>query len=126
MTLSMVGATTWSRRRDRGGSLLSPQRWTLEVESTTWLREAVCFLLRGGRRRFGDCRIFIGNLKKPMKEVRPKLEKKIAEAAGTEVTLWFMEEKNDDITKQVTCCWPAPEPLLHSYIHIRSWKVTPF
>jgi hypothetical protein len=53
-------------------------------------------------RRFGDGGIFIGNLRKPVEEVRPKLEKKIAEAARTEVTLWFMEDQADDITKQVT------------------------
>ncbi|KAL5210713.1 hypothetical protein ABZP36_006336 [Zizania latifolia] len=60
-------------------------------------------------RRFGDGGIFIGNLRKPMEEVRPKLEKKIAEAAGTDVTLWFMEEKNDDITKQVCMVQPKAE-----------------
>lgn len=64
-------------------------------------------------RRFGDGGIFIGNLRKPVEEVRPKLEKKIAEAAGTEVTLWFMEENADDITKQVmnnlkpVILWPS-------------------
>jgi hypothetical protein len=47
-------------------------------------------------RRFGDGGIFIGNLRKHVEEVRPKLEKKIAEAAGTKVTFWFMEEKNDE------------------------------
>lgn len=60
-------------------------------------------------RRFGDGGIFIGNLRKPIEEVRPKLEKKISEAAGTEVTLWFMEEKNDDITKQVCMVQPKAE-----------------
>ncbi|KAK1644385.1 hypothetical protein QYE76_062190 [Lolium multiflorum] len=60
-------------------------------------------------RRFGDGGIFIGNLRKPIEEVRPKLEKKIAEAAGTEVTLWFMEERNDDITKQVCMVQPKAE-----------------
>ncbi|BAF13065.1 probable zinc metalloprotease EGY3, chloroplastic [Oryza sativa Japonica Group] len=60
-------------------------------------------------RRFGDGGIFIGNLRKPVEEVRPKLEKKIAEAAGTDVTLWFMEEKNDDITKQVCMVQPKAE-----------------
>ncbi|CAN6315410.1 unnamed protein product [Urochloa humidicola] len=60
-------------------------------------------------RRFGDGGIFIGNLRRPVEEVRPKLEKKIAEAAGTEVTLWFMEEKNDDITKQVCMVQPKAE-----------------
>lgn len=52
-------------------------------------------------RRFGDGGIFIGNLRKPIEEVIPKLEKKLSEAAGREVVVWFMEEKNDDITKQV-------------------------
>ncbi|TKV91578.1 hypothetical protein SEVIR_9G106000v4 [Setaria viridis] len=61
-------------------------------------------------RRFGDGGIFIGNLRRPVEEVRPKLEKKIAEAAGTEVTLWFMEEKGDgDITKQVCMVQPKAE-----------------
>jgi len=60
-------------------------------------------------RRFGDGGIFIGNLRRPVEEVRPKLEKKIAEAAGTEVTLWFMEEKADDITKQVCMVQPKAE-----------------
>ncbi|KAI4963686.1 hypothetical protein ZWY2020_011194 [Hordeum vulgare] len=60
-------------------------------------------------RRFGDGGIFIGNLRKPIEEVRPKLEKKIAETAGTEVTLWFMEERNEDITKQVCMVQPKAE-----------------
>lgn len=52
-------------------------------------------------RRFGDGGIFIGNLRKPIEEVIPILEKKLAEAAGTEVVLWFMEENTDGVTKQV-------------------------
>jgi len=52
-------------------------------------------------RRFGDGGIFVGNLRKPIEEVIPKLEKKLSEAAGQDVVLWFMEEKTDDITKQV-------------------------
>lgn len=52
-------------------------------------------------RRFGDGGIFIGNLRKPIEEVIPKLERKLSEAAGTEVVVWFMEEKTEDITKQV-------------------------
>lgn len=52
-------------------------------------------------RRFGDGGIFIGNLRKPIEEVIPKLEKKLSEAAGREVVVWFMEEKTSDITKQV-------------------------
>lgn len=52
-------------------------------------------------RRFGDGGIFIGNLRKPIEEVMPKLEKKLSEAEGREVVLWFMEEKTNDITKQV-------------------------
>lgn len=52
-------------------------------------------------RRFGDGGIFIGNLRKPIDDVIPKLEKKLSEAAGREVVVWFMEEKANDITKQV-------------------------
>lgn len=52
-------------------------------------------------RRFGDGGIFIGNLRKPIEEVIPKLEKKLSEAAGRDVVVWFMEEKTNDITKQV-------------------------
>ncbi|XP_008785731.2 probable zinc metallopeptidase EGY3, chloroplastic [Phoenix dactylifera] len=60
-------------------------------------------------RRFGDGGIFIGNLRKPIEEVMPKLEKKLTEAAGREVVLWFMEEKKDDITKQVCMVQPKAE-----------------
>lgn len=52
-------------------------------------------------RRFGDGGIYIGNLRKPIDEVIPKLEQKLSEAAGREVVVWFMEEKTNDITKQV-------------------------
>lgn len=52
-------------------------------------------------RRFGDGGIFIGNLRRPIEEVIPKLEKKLSDAAGRDVVVWFMEEKTDDITKQV-------------------------
>lgn len=31
----------------------------------------------------------------------PTLKQKLSEAAGREVVLWFMEEKTNDITKQV-------------------------
>ncbi|KAJ8764757.1 hypothetical protein K2173_009154 [Erythroxylum novogranatense] len=51
-------------------------------------------------RRFGDGGIFVGNLRRPIEEVIPKLQKKLSEAAGREVLLWFMEEKNENITKQ--------------------------
>lgn len=60
-------------------------------------------------RRFGDGGIFIGNLRRPIEEVTPKLEKKLSEAAGREVVLWFMEEKKDDITKQVCLVQPKSE-----------------
>ncbi|KAJ3672822.1 hypothetical protein LUZ60_006196 [Juncus effusus] len=60
-------------------------------------------------RRFGDGGIFVGNLRKPIDEVIPKLEKKLSEAAGRDVVLWFMEEKNDDITKQVCMVQPKAE-----------------
>ncbi|PNX77725.1 peptidase M50 family [Trifolium pratense] len=52
-------------------------------------------------RRFGDGGIFIGNLRRPIDEVIPKLEKKLSDEAGREVVLWFMEEQKDDITKQL-------------------------
>ncbi|KAG6710832.1 hypothetical protein I3843_05G020900 [Carya illinoinensis] len=60
-------------------------------------------------RRFGDGGIFIGNLRKPIDEVIPKLEKKLSEAAGREVVLWLMEEKTDDITKQACVVQPKAE-----------------
>ncbi|XP_020591165.1 probable zinc metallopeptidase EGY3, chloroplastic [Phalaenopsis equestris] len=60
-------------------------------------------------RRFGDGGIFVGNLRKPIEEVMPKLERKLSEAAGREVVLWFMEEKKDDITKQVCMVQPKKE-----------------
>lgn len=52
-------------------------------------------------RRFGDGGIFVGNLRKPIEEVIPKLERKLSEAAGTDVVIWFMEEQANEITKQV-------------------------
>ncbi|XP_065872837.1 probable zinc metallopeptidase EGY3, chloroplastic [Euphorbia lathyris] len=60
-------------------------------------------------RRFGDGGIFIGNLRKPIEEVIPKLEKKLSEAAGRDVVVWFMEENNDDITKQACVVQPKLE-----------------
>ncbi|KAL9267436.1 putative zinc metallopeptidase EGY3, chloroplastic [Drosera capensis] len=60
-------------------------------------------------RRFGDGGIFIGNLRRPIEEVTPKLEKKLSEAAGRDVIVWFMEEKKDDITKQVCLVQPKSE-----------------
>eukprot|EP00252_Welwitschia_mirabilis_P014882 TRINITY_DN32946_c0_g1_i1.p1 TRINITY_DN32946_c0_g1~~TRINITY_DN32946_c0_g1_i1.p1 ORF type:complete len:570 (-),score=100.43 TRINITY_DN32946_c0_g1_i1:256-1965(-) len=60
-------------------------------------------------RRFGDGGIFVGNLRRPVEEVMPKLEKKLADAAGREVVLWFMEERMDDITKQVCMVQPKSE-----------------
>ncbi|PIA44277.1 hypothetical protein AQUCO_01700109v1 [Aquilegia coerulea] len=60
-------------------------------------------------RRFGDGGIFVGNLRKPIEEVMPILEKKLSEAAGTEVALWFMEENTNGITKQVCMVQPKSE-----------------
>ncbi|XP_060168054.1 probable zinc metallopeptidase EGY3, chloroplastic [Lycium barbarum] len=60
-------------------------------------------------RRFGDGGIFIGNLRRPIDEVIPKLEKKLSDAAGREVILWFMEEKKDDIVKQACVVQPKSE-----------------
>lgn len=59
-------------------------------------------------RRFGDGGIFIGNLRRPLEEVKGKLEKRLSDAAGREVVLWFMEEQVNDTTKQVR---PAFSPL---------------
>ncbi|KAK1385211.1 hypothetical protein POM88_022946 [Heracleum sosnowskyi] len=60
-------------------------------------------------RRFGDGGIFIGNLRKPVEEAIPVLEQKLSEAADREVVLWLMEEKTDDITKQVCMVQPKAE-----------------
>ncbi|PSS02740.1 Zinc metallopeptidase [Actinidia chinensis var. chinensis] len=60
-------------------------------------------------RRFGDRGIFIGNLRKPIEEVIPKLEQKLSDAAGREVVIWLMEEKTNDITKQVCMVQPKAE-----------------
>ncbi|MBA0787541.1 hypothetical protein Gotri_027765 [Gossypium trilobum] len=60
-------------------------------------------------RRFGDGGIFIGNLRRPIEEVIPILEKKLTNAAGREVVLWFMEEKTNDITKQACVVQPKAE-----------------
>eukprot|EP00249_Psilotum_nudum_P006290 c19615_g1_i1 orf=207-2066(-) len=60
-------------------------------------------------RRFGDGGIFIGNLRRPLDEVKPILQKKLTEAAGRDVTIWFMEEKVRDMTKQVCVVQPKAE-----------------
>ncbi|KAJ7559313.1 hypothetical protein O6H91_04G079100 [Diphasiastrum complanatum] len=60
-------------------------------------------------RRFGDGGVFIGNLRRPLEEVKPKLKQKLSEAAGREVAIWFMEEKVNDITKQVCLVQPKAE-----------------
>ncbi|GMN52395.1 hypothetical protein TIFTF001_021538 [Ficus carica] len=60
-------------------------------------------------RRFGDGGIFIGNLRRPVEEVIPKLEKKLSEAAERDVVVWFMEEKTNDITKQACVVQPKAE-----------------
>lgn len=60
-------------------------------------------------RRFGDGGIFIGNLRRPLEEVKGKLEKRLSDAAGREVVLWFMEEQVNDTTKQVCVVQPKAE-----------------
>ncbi|XP_022762381.1 probable zinc metallopeptidase EGY3, chloroplastic [Durio zibethinus] len=60
-------------------------------------------------RRFGDGGIFIGNLRRPVEDVIPLLEKKLSDAAGREVVLWFMEEKTNDIIKQACVVQPKSE-----------------
>ncbi|KAF5951856.1 hypothetical protein HYC85_009800 [Camellia sinensis] len=79
--------------------------------SLTWLRSCFGFdtFFATDVRRFGDGGIFIGNLRKPVEEAIPKLERKLSEAAGTEVVLWLMEEKSNDITKQVCMVQPKAE-----------------
>ena len=54
-------------------------------------------------RRMGDGGIVIGNLRRPLEEVKPKLEASIAKACGREVDLWFMEETINEETRQVRC-----------------------
>ncbi|XP_058728899.1 probable zinc metallopeptidase EGY3, chloroplastic [Vicia villosa] len=51
-------------------------------------------------RRVGDRGIFIGNLRRPIDEVIPKLEKKLSDAAGREVVLWFMEEQQEVVVEE--------------------------
>nr|PNR32661.1 hypothetical protein PHYPA_024603 [Physcomitrium patens] len=60
-------------------------------------------------RRMGDGGIVIGNLRRPLEEVKPKLEAKLAQACGREVDLWFMEETVDEETKQVCVVQPKAE-----------------
>lgn len=60
-------------------------------------------------RRFGDGGIFVGNLRRPVNEVIPELEKKLSEAAGRDVVVWFMEERTNDITKQACVVQPKAE-----------------
>ncbi|XP_024542775.1 probable zinc metallopeptidase EGY3, chloroplastic isoform X2 [Selaginella moellendorffii] len=63
-------------------------------------------------RRFGDGGIYIGNLRKPIDEVIPVLKERLANAAGREVTIWFMEEEDregNDIKKQVCVVQPKEE-----------------
>ncbi|KAL6012884.1 putative zinc metallopeptidase egy3, chloroplastic [Asimina triloba] len=60
-------------------------------------------------RRFGDGGIFIGNLRKPIEEVIPKLEEKLSEAAGREVVIWFMQEQTNDAVKQACVVQPKSE-----------------
>ncbi|GAB2292096.1 Probable zinc metallopeptidase egy3, chloroplastic [Dionaea muscipula] len=71
--------------------------------------------------RYGGGGLFIGNLTRPIEEVIPKLEKKLLEAAGTEVVVSFNELKRNDVTKQV--CWVRPKSeidLLFKYTKLRT------
>ncbi|BBN01078.1 zinc metalloprotease EGY, chloroplastic [Marchantia polymorpha subsp. ruderalis] len=61
-------------------------------------------------RRFGDGAIFVGNMRKPLDEVKPKLEAKLSEVAGREVDIWFMEETPEPgVTKQICVVQPKVE-----------------
>lgn len=53
--------------------------------------------------RFGDGGIFIGNIRRPLEEVKTKLNAKIAEVAGREVDIWFLEETSPDGEKKQVC-----------------------
>ncbi|KAL3695837.1 hypothetical protein R1sor_009913 [Riccia sorocarpa] len=61
-------------------------------------------------RRFGDGAIFVGNMRRPLDEVKPRLEKALSEAAGREVDIWFMEEPAEPgQTKQICVVQPKAE-----------------
>lgn len=66
-------------------------------------------------RRMGDGGIVLGNLRRPLEEVKPKLEAKLAQACGREVDLWFMEETVNDETKQVCFC---PYTLFSTFLSV--------
>jgi hypothetical protein len=53
-------------------------------------------------RRMGDGGIVIGNLRRSLEEVKPKLEASLLKACGHEVDLWFLEETINETTKQVS------------------------
>ncbi|XP_058728901.1 probable zinc metallopeptidase EGY3, chloroplastic isoform X2 [Vicia villosa] len=69
--------------------------------------------------RYDDGGIFYGNLKGPIDEVIPKLEKKLSDAAGREVVLWFYQEEEQqqqeeeeeeyNITRQVCVVQPKEQ-----------------
>ncbi|KAJ4824337.1 putative zinc metallopeptidase egy3, chloroplastic [Turnera subulata] len=50
-----------------------------------------------GVRRYRKGGIFTGNLRRPIEEVIPKLEKKLSEAVGKEVFVYFREENNEQV-----------------------------
>ncbi|KAG6517464.1 hypothetical protein ZIOFF_020856 [Zingiber officinale] len=53
-------------------------------------------------RRFGDGGIFIGNLRRPIEEVMPKLEKKLSEAAGRDVVCVVQPKAEIDLQFEST------------------------
>lgn len=60
-------------------------------------------------RRFGDGGIFVGNLRRPLEEVRTVLEQRLNEAAGREVDVWFMAENTKEGVRQVCVVQPKSE-----------------
>jgi len=60
-------------------------------------------------RRMGDGGIVIGNLRRSLEEVKPKLEASLLKACGREVDLWFLEETINETTKQVCVVQPKVE-----------------
>jgi hypothetical protein len=60
-------------------------------------------------RRMGDGGIVIGNMRRSLEEVKPKLEASLVKACGCEVDLWFLEETINETTKQVCVVQPKVE-----------------
>lgn len=67
---------------------------------------------------FGNGGVFRGNLRKPIEEVMPILERKLSEAAGIEVVFWLLEDTVDGIKKQG--CMVQPKSEIDYYFECKS------